>query len=73
MPLVLAFTRVIKDMARGLEIYCDDFQGACADDELENEKGIAYGFATRLLGSKASAGTGDGDKYGEGRSREWIG
>ena len=71
-------TRVIKAvagsrMAGGLEIYCDDFQGACAVEELGSEKEIAYGFTTELLGPKAFAGKGERDKYGEGRQMEWIG
>jgi hypothetical protein len=71
-------SRVIKhvagsQMAGGLEIYCDDFQGACAVGELESEKRTAYEFTTRLLGPKAFAGVGERDKYKEGRQIEWIG
>ena len=71
-------TRVVKDMVRkeiagGLEIYCDDFQGACAEDELISEKAIAYGYTTRLLGPRAFAGEGERDKYEAGRMIEWIG
>lgn len=71
-------SRVIKEiagglMAGGLEIYCDDFQGACAESELSSEKQIAVGFTTELLGPKAFAGIGERDKYKAGRQLEWIG
>jgi len=71
-------SRVIKEiagglMAGGLEIYCDDFQGACAESELSSEKQIAVEFTTRLLGPKAFAGIGERDKYKAGRQLEWIG
>lgn len=71
-------SRVIKavagnEMAGGLEVYCDDFQGACGEDELVSEKCIAYGFTERLLGPRAFAGVGERDKYKSGRRMEWIG
>ena len=71
-------SRVIKEragglMAGGLEIYCDDFQGACAESELASEKHIAIEFTTELLGPKAFAGIGERDKYKAGRQLEWIG
>lgn len=71
-------SRVIKEragglMAGGLEIYCDDFQGACAESELTSEKHIAIEFTTKLLGPKAFAGIGERDKYKAGRQLEWIG
>lgn len=71
-------SRVIKDIAGtemqgGLELYCDDFQGACARRELESEKKIAYEFTERLLGPKAFAGVGERDKYQAARKMELIG
>ena len=75
-------SRVIKDvaggaMAGGLELYCDDFQGACAKRELESEKQIAYDFTKRLLGPNAFAGPDErrinNPKYKEGRTLDFIG
>ena len=71
-------SRVIKivaggEMQGGLELYCDDFQGACAKTELESEKQIAYRFTERLLGPKAFAGVGERDKYQAARKLELIG
>ena len=71
-------TRVIlaiagKEIAGGLEMYCDDLQGACSESELESEKAICYDFATRLLGPKAFALEGEKNKYKQGTRMEWIG
>ena len=61
------------EMKGGLAIYCDDFEGACAEEELEDDKKIAYDFTRNLLGPKAFAGVGERDKYEAGRVIEWIG
>lgn len=73
-PLSRVIKREVeKTLKGGLEIYCDDLQGACAEEELEGEKRVAYSFIERLLGPRAFAGTGEKNKYKAGRTLELIG